>query len=86
MVLCMSLILCLALFFIFCKCFVLGSGKTTLFRLLLGLEDIRASDANTGSIYVHGRDFTATNRVPLFSVVGQDNDLFRGLDLMQNIV
>eukprot|EP01031_Cornospumella_fuschlensis_P028562 gene28562-34476_t len=62
-----------------------GSGKTTLFRLLLGLEDIRASDANTGSIYVHGRDFTATNRVPLFSVVGQDNDLFRGLDLMQNI-
>lgn len=64
---------------------LIGSGKTTLFRLLLGLEDIHASDLNKGSIFVHGRDFTSSNRVPLFSVVGQDNDLFRGLDLMQNI-
>jgi ABC-type multidrug transport system fused ATPase/permease subunit len=40
---------------------------------------------NYGSIFMNGRDLTKYNRVPFFSIVGQDSDLFRGLNLLENI-
>jgi len=73
-----------------------GSGKSTLLRVLLGLESIVEHDVpsnsttthnngNQGSVLLYGQDLTRFNRVPFFSLVGQESDLFRGLNLMENV-
>lgn len=57
--------------------------------MLLGLESVTGSSAkeggNSGSIHIYGQDLTEFNRVPFFSMVGQESDLFRGLTLQENI-
>ena len=58
--------------------------------MLLGLESIVGdnslqSGGNSGSIHIYGQDLTEFNRVPFFSVVGQESDLFRGLTLQENV-
>eukprot|EP01041_Mallomonas_annulata_P003912 gene3912-7801_t len=63
-----------------------GSGKSTLLRLLLGLESV--DDVKTGSsggLFLGGMDVTAMERFALFATVGQDNDLFGSLSLVDNI-
>lgn len=62
-----------------------GSGKSTLFRVLLGLEPLQSSSHNSGMIRLDGTDMTCNDRTPCFSLVGQENDLFRGLTLANNI-
>lgn len=63
-----------------------GAGKSTLLQVLLGLESMRGDNMYLdGGIYLDGRDLTAYNRIPFFSVVSQVNELFRGLNLMENI-
>ena len=69
-----------------------GSGKSTVLRVLLGLEPIEPSDSpaaadapSSGSIRIDGADVSGRNRIPCFSMVGQDNDLFRGLSLADNV-
>ena len=60
-------------------------------RVLLGLESIidnaneTTASGNKGSILIYGQDLTAFNRVPFFSMVGQESDLFRGLNLKENV-
>lgn len=61
-----------------------GSGKSTLLRVLLGLESLTES-GSSGQLLVDGIDVTGLHRIPLFSMVGQDSDLFRGLDLAGNV-
>jgi len=69
-----------------------GSGKSTVLRVLLGLEPIEPSDGpaaadalSSGSIRIDGVDVVGADRIPCFSMVGQDNDLFRGLSLADNV-
>jgi len=76
-----------------------GSGKSTLLRVLLGLESVAPIGSNTnvtsdcatsssssrGQLLVDGVDVTSRHRVPLFSMVGQESDLFRSLDLAGNV-
>lgn len=38
-----------------------------------------------GRVLIGGRDVSAYNRVPFFAMVGQDSDLFRGLNLRDNV-
>lgn len=52
--------------------------------MLLNLESI-ASNNNSGQILINGVDITRHDRVPFFSMVGQENDLFRGLNLVENV-
>lgn len=61
-----------------------GSGKSTLLRVLLGLESL-TENGSSGQLLVDGVDVTGLHRIPLFSMVGQDSDLFRGLDLAGNV-
>jgi ABC-type thiamine transport system ATPase subunit len=66
--------------------------------VLLGLESIvtekdeisgnsttSGNNCNAGSVFLYGQDLTRFNRVPFFSLVGQESDLFRGLNLMENV-
>lgn len=68
-----------------------GSGKSCLIRNLLGLDDIdvdSSQDPNffgLTSIAVNGHIVTNYDRTSLFSYVGQDNDLFRGLNIAENV-
>lgn len=67
-----------------------GSGKSTLLRVLLGLEQLQTPDAvepraSSGILLVDGRDMTGVYRIPCFSMVGQESDLFRGLNLVGNV-
>ena len=62
-----------------------GSGKSTLFRVLLGLEPLESGQYNSGKIFLDGIDVTYSDRTPCFSLVGQENDLFRSLSLANNI-
>ena len=62
-----------------------GSGKSTFFRVLLGLEPLESGASNSGKIFLDGVDVTYCDRVPCFSMVGQENDLFRSLTLVDNI-
>jgi len=40
---------------------------------------------SSGQLFVDGVDVSAQHRVPLFSMVGQESDLFRGLNLVGNV-
>lgn len=62
-----------------------GSGKSTLFRVLLGLEPLESSPFNSGLIQLDGVDVSYADRTKAFSLVGQENDLFRSLTLVNNI-
>merc|ERR1711871_523465 len=61
-----------------------GCGKSTLLRLLLGLEPMMPSNS-AGCIEIDGFDVTQLDRVHCFSLIGQDTDLFRGLNLEENV-
>lgn len=65
-----------------------GSGKSTLMRVLLGLESLgggAGQGRGSGQLLIDGRDVTSDERVPFFSMVGQESDLFRGLNLVDNV-
>ena len=65
-----------------------GSGKSTLMRVLLGLESLEGGEGQgrgSGQLLIDGRDVTGAERVPFFSMVGQESDLFRGLNLVDNV-
>ena len=61
-----------------------GCGKSTLLRVLLGLESINTTSSST-RIIIDGVDVTNLERTHCFSIIGQDNDLFRGLSLEDNV-
>ena len=43
------------------------------------------SNSNAGKILINGVDVSNCDRVPYFSMVGQENDLFRSLNLLENV-
>ena len=43
------------------------------------------SNNNAGQILINGVDVSNCDRVPYFSMVGQENDLFRSLNLLDNV-
>ena len=53
-------------------------------RVLLSMESI-TSNNNSGQILINGVDVSNGDRVPFFSMVGQENDLFRSLNLLENV-
>ena len=65
-----------------------GCGKSSLLRVMVGLENIHGegeSNSNNGSVVVGGLDVTNSERNAIFCMVGQDNDLFGSLSVVDNI-
>jgi ABC-type multidrug transport system fused ATPase/permease subunit len=60
-----------------------GCGKSTLLRTVLGIENINPNDGSR--ILIDGIDVTGLDRTSCFSSIGQDTDLFRGLNLVENV-
>ena len=61
-----------------------GCGKSTLLRVVLGLESIGTS-SSSAHILIDGVDVTNLDRIHCFSMIGQDSDLFRGLNVEENV-
>lgn len=60
-----------------------GCGKSTLLRTILGIENVNPNDGS--HILIDGIDVTGLDRTSCFSSIGQDTDLFRGLNLVDNV-